>query len=351
MSKVDVKSFVAEKAACLRKMKMPKFKIKRPKVYLRWLSQLFRGSWVKVAAVVVTIFLILYYSVGGWLIQNIDTTTDYEIRTTDNQSATVEMMSFLINREIRDNMWTPNLPFIFPSYFLDNMPNFQLGIVSSLKTTSAALAARLDKAVAEEGDMPLKSAAEYLSYPGTVWMFSSTNKLVPAPSAGSQYRKARRQLTEYNQSLRDGSVFFYKSPADLAYFLQKIADDLWKSGTILEAQIRENSSSWIDTKADDVFYFQKGKVYAYYLLIKALGSDYKDIVVGCDVYRPLTSILKTLEDAALLNPAFIRNGETDSSTAPNSLMTSGYYTLKAASIGKTVVEKLKTCVLSAQQGN
>ena len=181
MPKVDVKKFVAEKTARLRKMKMPKFK--KPKVYIRWLSLLFRGSWVKVAAVVVTVFLVLYYSLGGWLVQNIDTTTDYEIRTTDNQSATVEMMSFLINREIRENMWTPNLPFIFPSYFLDNMPNFQLGVVSSLKTTSAALAARLDKTVAQKSDMPLKSAAEYLSYPGTVWMFSPANKLVPAPSA------------------------------------------------------------------------------------------------------------------------------------------------------------------------
>ncbi len=346
MPKVDVKKFVAEKTARLRKMKMPKFK--KPKVYIRWLSLLFRGSWVKVAAVVVTVFLVLYYSLGGWLVQNIDTTTDYEIRTTDNQSATVEMMSFLINREIRENMWTPNLPFIFPSYFLDNMPNFQLGVVSSLKTTSAALAARLDKTVAQKSDMPLKSAAEYLSYPGTVWMFSPANKLVPAPSAGSQYRKARRQLVEYNQSLRDGSVFFYKSSADLAYFLQRIADDLWKSGTILEAQVREHSSSWIDTKSDDVFYFQKGKVYAYYLLVKALGHDYKDIVVGCDVYRPLTSILKTLEDAAQLDPTFVRNGEVDSSSAPNSLMTIGYYTLKAASISKMVVEKLRNCVLSNQ---
>lgn len=346
MPKVDFKKMVTEKMSRLRRMKLPR--IKKPKVYFRWLSLLFRGSWVKVSAVVVTIFLILYYSVGGWMVQNIDTTTDYEIRTADDQSATVEVMSFLINREIRDNMWTPNLPFIFPSYFLDNMPNFQLGIFSALKTTSAALAARLDKTVAQKNDMPLKSAAEYLSYPGTVWMFSPTNKLVPAPSAGSQYRKARRQLLEYNQLLRDGSVFFYKSSADLAYFLQRIADDLWKSGAVLEAQVRENSSSWIDTKVDDIFYFQKGKVYAYYLLIKALGHDYKDIVVECDVYRPLTNILKTLEDAALLSPAVVRNGETDSSTAPNSLMTSGYYTLKAASVGKTVVEKLKSCAAGEQ---
>ncbi len=348
MLKVDMKKFVAEKVARLRKMKMPKFK--RPKVYVRWLSQLFHGSWVKVAAVVVTLFLILYYSVGGWMVQNIDTTTDYEIRTTDNQSATVEVMSFLINREIRDNMWTPNLPFMFPSYFLDNMPNFQLGMFSALKTTSAALAARLERTVSAESEQPLKSAAEYLSYPGTVWMFSPTNKLVPAPSAGSQYRKARRQLLDYNQALRSESSFFYKSSADLAYLLQKIANDLWKSSSVLEGHVRENSSSLIDLKADDVFYFQKGKLYAYYWLIKALGYDYKDIIVECDVYRPLTGVLKALENGALLNPSFVRNGETDSMTAPNSLMTEGYYTVKAAHIGRSMVEKLKACSPKTQQG-
>ena len=40
---------------------------------------------------------------------------------------------------------------------------------------------------------------------------------------------------------------------------------------------------------------------------------------------------KALEDAALLAPLIIRNGELDSLGAPNHLSVLGYYTLKAAS--------------------
>ena len=40
----------------------------------------------------------------------------------------------------------------------------------------------------------------------------------------------------------------------------------------------------IDTKADDVFYYGQGKAYAYYLLFKALGHDYKNIIVKKDAY-------------------------------------------------------------------
>lgn len=116
----------------------------------------------------------------------IDTTTDYEINTPPSQSATVEMMSFLIKREVSDKMWTPNLPFIFPSYVLDNMPNFQLGLMSAVSNVSSSFAAKVDQTIAPEKELPLKTAAELLKYPGTIWMFSPQNKLLrflpPTPS-------------------------------------------------------------------------------------------------------------------------------------------------------------------------
>ncbi len=305
-------------------------------------------SWWKLLVFGIAAVAFLYYPLGGWFVNKIDTTTDYEINTPNDQSATVEMMSFLIHREVTENMWTPNLPFMFPSYFLDNMPSFQLGMLSSLKTMSAAMSAKLDKMVATKDELPLKKAADFLKYPGTIWMFSPQNKLLPAPSAGSQYRKARKQLIAYNQALRDGSAVFYKSPQDLAFFIQRICNDLWRSNKSLEERIRENSSDFFDFSADEVFYFQKGKVYVYYLLLKTLAHDYKDIIVSYDVYQPLTNMLKSMESVVRLSPMIVRNGVPDSSFAPNSLLSAGYYTVKAASIGRTIVDKLS--VFPEKQG-
>lgn len=298
----------------------------------------FCTSWWKIMLLIFSGFFILYYGLGGWSVNKIDTDTDYEINTPANQSATIEIMSFLINREVRENMWTPNLPFVFPSYFLDNMPNFQLGLFSALQNTSKAMARRLDKTVASSDDRPLKTAAEYLSYPGTIWMFSPQNKLVPVPSAGSQYRKARKQLINYNQSLRDGSDVFYKSPQDLAYILQQIAKDLWRSSGVLEEHIQEHSSDWFDFQSDNLFYHQQGKLYGYYLLIKALCFDYKNIIVASDVYAPLTNMLKALENAAHLSPTIVYNGTIASSA--NSLLALNYYTVKADVIAESIIKRL-----------
>lgn len=300
----------------------------------------FITSWWQVLLLAFCGFLLLYYPLGGWLINKIDTTTDYEINTADNQSATVEMMSFLIKREVSDHMWTPNLPFVFPSYFLDNMPAFQMGMMSSVSKMADAFSRRLDKTIAPQSEMPLKTAAKLLKYPGTVWMFSPQNKLVPVPSANSQYKKARKLLIAYNQSLRDGSETFYKSPRDLSYFLRRLSRSLWLSNEALESHIRENSSSWFDNRSDNVFYYQQGKLYADYLLVKALGSDYKDIIVSMDLYTPWTQLQKALEDASALHPAIVRNGELGSTSAPNHLASLGFYTLKAAFVSQNIVYKI-----------
>lgn len=308
----------------------------------------FLASWWQLLIGALAALIFLYYPLGGWIIEDIDTTTDYEINTVSPQSATIEMMSFLVKREVADKVWTPNLPFIFPSYFLDNMPSFQLGLISAVSTTTDALEAKLDKIVAPKQDQPLKTAAELLRYPGTIWMFSPQNKLTPVPSAGSQYKKARKQLIAYNQSLCDGSEVFYKSPVDLAYILQKIIKDLRRSSSKLDTHIRENSASWLDNRADNLFYYQKGKVYGYALLLKALSRDYKEIIVNADVYQLWIRMYKALEDAATLSPSLVRNGELDSTFAPNHLAAINYYTIKAALTGQDIVNRLNQTFLQGK---
>lgn len=301
----------------------------------------FLASWWKWLLGAFAALIFLYYPLGGWMVHKIDTTTDYEINTAQNQSATVEMMAFLVRREVSDKIWTPNLPFIFPSYFLDNMPNFQLGLMSAVSNTATAMSKRMEKPIASQDDRPLQTAAKLLNYPGTIWMFSPTNKLTPVPSAGNQYKKARKQLIAYNRDLRNGNIPFYKSPSDLRYFVSRMTADLWKSNAKLETAVREKSSDWFDFQADNIFYYQKGKLYGYYLLFKALGRDYKEVIVNSDLYQPWTQMLSALEQGALLSPSVVRNGSPGSVTAPNHLAQLGWYTLKAATLGRSIVYKLE----------
>lgn len=300
----------------------------------------FISSWWKLLLGALAAVIFLYYPLGAWLINNIDRTTGFEIETPPAKSATIDTMAFLINREVNDHMWTPNLPFIFPSYILDNMPAYQLGIMSSIRNLSDALAKRQNKTVSPENGAPLQTAAELLQYPGNIWMFSPQNKLVPAPSSTSQYKKARKMLIVYNHSLGSGHEIFYKNADDLAYFLKRIAADLEHSTLRLENHIRENSSSYIDTRDDDLFFYQQGKLYGYFMLTRALARDYKDIIVARDIYQPWIRMNKALEDAALLDPLIIRNGELDSLSAPNHLSVLGYYTLKAASGADQMQQRL-----------
>lgn len=312
----------------------------------------FINSWWKVLLSVAAVIVFLYYPLGGLFVEDIDTNTEYEINTNNpEQSAVISMNAFLINREVHEKMWTPNLPFFFPSYFLDNMPNFQMGIISAISNITSAMAKKIEKPIAKNEELHLVEAAKLLKYPGTIWMFSAENSLVPVPSANSQYKRARKHLLKYNQELLDGSNVFYKNSADLAYFLKRIGADLSKNSYGLEVRIREESSSLFDTKADDLFFEAKGKVYAYYLILRALGSDYKDVLVMNNVYQTWTQLLKNLEDAALLSPLWIRNGELDSLLAANHLQTMAYYELKAAAYCKKIVDELKVGQLGDENAN
>lgn len=287
------------------------------------------NTWPKLILAFVLAFIFLYYPLGALISEDIDTNTDYEITKPDHRSATIDTMAFLIKREVYAKSWTPALPFIFPAYMLDNMPAFQLGIMEPISHTAKAIAAKMNKDIAEDGKSPLHNAAELLQYPGTIWMFSPGNKLIPVPSSNSQYRRARKQLQNYNNMLANGQAIFETSTPNLAYILKAAKSDLQKTNNQLESHIRENSFSWFDTKADDVFYYQQGKLYAYFLLLKALSFDFKDVILQNNIYQPWTSMLKSLENAAHLSPAVIRNGELDSSWAPNHLAALGFYSRKA----------------------
>ena len=341
MPKNKIKQILMNQLDRLKTINRPKFCLKKAQISFAHIFN-FITSWWHLLLVGFITFICLYYPLGGWITHNIDRNTAYEINTTDTkQSAAIEMASFIINREVNDKIWSANVPFFFPSYLLDNMPNFQLGMINATSSIINSLNQRISSPITDKKQKTaLAQAAELLKYDGKIWMFSADNKF--APSANTQYRKARKNLIQFNQSLSSGNQIFYRRPEDLAFVLKQTNRNLQKSINSLDEQIREENSSFTDFKADDVFYYNQGKAYAYYLLLKAIGHDYKDILVEKNVYILWTKSLKALENASTLDSFMIRNAELNSITAANHLLYLAYYIEKSQKINKDIINILQS---------
>ena len=303
------------------------------------LSQKYFTSWWQIALAFVFAIIFLYYPLGGWLIHNIDTSV-YKSQTNDGCLKSIDTISYLINREVHHKLWTPNLPFIFPSYFLDNMPSFQLGLMFAIANTAKTFNAIPLISASDTARTNLAEGVELLQYSGKIWLFSSQNSLLPAPSSNTQYKKGRKKLNNFNRELARGRVFIDRNASNLSLFLHMIKKDINKNINNIEKHIRENNLSFFDFEADNAFYFTQGKLYAYSQILKNLGNDFKNVLIKYDIYTIWTSMLKSLEQASALNPSIIRNANTNSSFAPNHLITINYYATRALNRLNSIINKL-----------
>ena len=297
-------------------------------------------SWWQVIMLSLFGVVFLYYPIGGLMIHEIDTSFTYKPKVSDGRMGAIDVISYLINREVHYKLWTPNLPFLFPSYFLDNMPSFQQGIMSAVAQSSKAIEAMSFVGNDKEAKADIVEGVELLQYPGNVWLFSPQNSLLPAPSSNTQYKKGRKKLNNFNRALARGKIDVDRSSQNLELALMMIKKDINKAVLSTEKYVREKSGSFVDFGADEEFYFNKGKFYAYSQILKALGGDFKNVLIKYDVYQQWTSILKLLEQAAETNPLIIRNGDVASIIAPNHLLMLNYFASRAINRINVVIDKL-----------
>lgn len=321
-------SFLQKVQPLLQKIHLSAQNIKKP------------SSFWKLGIIGGLAIICLYYPLGGLMIDDIDTSSTYRPQSQNGKLASADMAAYLINREVHHKIWTPNLPFLFPSYFLDNMPNFQLGLMSAVSKTVSAISHAQMTVVSQTPVDVLKESAELLQYPGNVWLFSPQNNLIPAPSSATQYKKGRKKLNSFNEAVAEGRVIFERSPQNLALILKAIRKDIRSLILKTETHVFENNTSFVDFKADDTFYFAQGKLYAYSQILKGLGIDFKTALVKYDIYPQWTTALKLLKDASDLNPTIVRNGKLNSSFAPNHLITINYFASRTLNRLDNMINKL-----------
>jgi hypothetical protein len=276
------------------------------------------------------VLILLYYLVGGLIVHKIDDDTSF---TPPNPIAggshAVDIAVALMEREVEENGWTPNDPFFLPTATLDNMPNYQLGIVYAVSRFGTALAENLARARGSaQIDPDVDRASGLLRYPGTVWLFDFSTSLAPTASSESQYRAAWRALRDYNQRLSEGNATFDKRADNLIDALERINSDLGSVSAVIDEHLQTKSGFFINFSADDIFYLTKGRLYAYYVLLKALGEDFKDVIAERNLTTVWNEMLESARIGAEQHPWIVFNGAIDSQFVPSHLASQGFVVLR-----------------------
>ncbi|MGH6919538.1 MAG: DUF2333 family protein, partial [Geminicoccaceae bacterium] len=219
--------------------------------------------------------------------------------------------------------------FFMPGSMLDNMPAFQQGIIAGLSRFAIELADQIARTRgSSQVDPDLNTAAGLLRYPGTIWIFDLSTSLAPTASSESQYRRAMTALRDYNQRLAQGDAVFESRSDNLLETLNRIAADIGSSSAALDEHLAQ-SGFGLDFQADDLFYAVKGRVYAYYLLLRELGVDYARVIQERDLGSAWAQMLESFRAAATLQPWFVVNGAPDSQLLPSHLAAQGFFLLRA----------------------
>jgi hypothetical protein len=289
-------------------------------------------GWIGRLVVFVFIALLIIYPVGAWWASTMDDDPDFGAAALKpNQSLAIANMAALLDREVNTNGWTPNDTILWPSVLLDNMPNYQRGILTALQHVSAQLAGQ---------DDDLKEATELLGYPPDVWVWQPLASLWPA-SSEHKYNNAVEALRRYNDRLAAGPATG-RAPAVLAAVLSRAASDLGKAATAIDNRISNRSGFlFINNEADDIFYTTKGELYAYYIVLKGMERDYPALIKQRGLEKNWRAMMESLRAGASLRPWIVLNAEPDSSFATCILCSEGFYVLRAEAEMRGLAEKLK----------
>lgn len=302
--------------------------IERFKIWQEEIPAMALLRWV--ALFVITAFA-LYLPIGMFMTHVVDDDADFiapENYRSETGSYAVAIAAALVDREIHQYHWTPNDPWFMPGAWLDRMPAFQRGIVAGLSRFAIELSDQIGRTRGTSRvDPDLEQAAGLLKYSPYIWMFDKSP--IPTKSSTAQYKEAMGALLRYNARLARKDATFDRRADNLMETLQRMATDLGASSAMLEDEINSKRNSLIDTNADEVFYFTKGRMYAFYLLMREMEKDFPDIIRDKGLNSAWKQAVESLREGSELRVFFVFNAAPDNQILPNHLAAQGFYLLRA----------------------
>lgn len=313
-----------------------------------WRTRLFspfryatRGT-LRIGLGVLVVLLLLYYPLGALLVHRIDDNPDFTITDIGRgESRAVAITAALIAREV-DSHWVANDPFFYPTALLDNMPNYQQGIIDALARFAVEMNDQIGRIRgSSKVDEDLQTASGRLKYPGTEWLWDPKVSLLPTASSEAQYRNARLALLSYNRRLGKGDAVFDRRADNLLGLIERITSDIGSDSGVIDAQVAAHAGDMLDFSADEVFYRIKGKLYAYYLILREIGQDFAPVISERQAQGAWDQMVSSLRTAATLHPSIIINGAPDAQVEPSHLIALGFYLLRA----RTQMEEIANILL------
>lgn len=279
----------------------------------------------------------IYYFIGALLTHRINDDMYFKIQDPGaGKSHTIAVIAALIDREVNQTKWAPNVQGFEPAALLrfgGNMVNFQEGMMRACSTTVYEIENRLARSrgtSAADGDIAL--ARQGLSRSADAWLLAG---------ADSEYRKAGAALIRYNDRLASGQATFDIRTDNLLGVLDKIALDLGGTSDGIDKQVNAGRRVLIDRQADKLFYFAKGKAYAYFIILRALRDDYEPVLKERHIEAIYDSMLSELYEAAHLQPLIVQNADPRAMLIPNHLTSEGFFLLRARSKLREVTDILQ----------
>lgn len=287
--------------------------------------------------------VVLYYVGGALWLHGIDDDPDFGSQTVvpDGASRAVAVAAALIDREVNQDRWVANDPFFLPGYLLDNKPNFQVGVISAIGRFTIEMRDRIARVRGSSAvDPDIEGAAGRINYPGDVWIFEWSGNPVQ-PSSESQFRRGLAELESYNDRLAQGTAVFERRNDNLLYTLDRISDDLGAASAALSGRVDQEATILLDFGADDLFYNTKGKLYAYYLILRELERDFEEVLRGRGLGVSWQEMLHSARLGATLYPWVVTNGHLDSQAVPNHLAAQGFLLLRLRTKLEEIVDILR----------
>ena len=236
----------------------------------------------------------------------------------------------VISEDLFSN-WLPNDK-VWPTIFLDNPQNYQLGQLEMLRYTTRVMRDKLTRLrTTDKIDEDCEQAFTLLSNDPLKWML---------PSAESKYKEATGRLRNYRDRLATGNEeIFYPRADNLSELLDQYVSLLGGVNTRLanapkgqRNKISEESAGEADvsraeqlvdtkvpwSKIDDNFYYAQGVAYVLRQMMVAIKYDFSEILEVKKASAQVDSIIEVLNQAQF-EPWAVLNGDIGSMLANHSM--------------------------------
>lgn len=214
-----------------------------------------------------------------------------------------------------------------PGVWLDNMPNWEFGVLVMLRDASAALRNHFSRSQSQSvEDKNLSRAEPQFNFQNDSWLF---------PATESEYRDGLKELKKYLARLVDPQqqqAQFYARADNLRQYLEIIEKRLGSLSQRLSASVGQErvntdlagdsearqstgapdsmrvKTSWLEL--DDVFYEARGTTWALRAILQALEVDFDSVLRKKNAVISLRQIIRELDGTqqSILSPVVLNGG-------------------------------------------